>query len=67
MKFREVRRMLREDGWSPLPRTGTSHEHWVHTTKTGRVTVAGSDGDDVARGTLRNILRQAGLDWPPRR
>jgi len=35
-----------------------------HPEKPGAVTVAGHPGDDLARGTLRNILRQAGIERP---
>jgi predicted RNA binding protein YcfA (HicA-like mRNA interferase family) len=31
---------------------------FVHTTKKGRVTIAGHDGDDVPPGTLNSILKQ---------
>ena len=32
-----------------------------HPTKPGRVTIAGKLSDDIARGTLNSILKQAGL------
>ena len=61
MKFRDVIRMIEADGWTMLPRTGTSHRQFTHPTKPGRVTIAGEPGDDVYKGTLNNILKQAGL------
>jgi predicted RNA binding protein YcfA (HicA-like mRNA interferase family) len=60
MKVREVLRLLRDDGWYTVATRG-SHEQLKHPTKLGRVTVAGHPGDDLAPGTLKSILVQAGL------
>lgn len=60
MKVREVIRMLEEDGWR-LVGTRGSHRQYKHSTKPGRVTVAGKPSDDLAPGTLNSILNQAGL------
>jgi predicted RNA binding protein YcfA (HicA-like mRNA interferase family) len=60
MTFRDVRRLIREDGWFLVRQEG-SHEQYRHATKVGRVTIAGQDGRDVPMGTLRSILKQAGL------
>lgn len=61
MKVRRVLRMLRDDGWFEVSRRG-SHRQFRHADKTGRVTVAGKPSDDLAPGTLKSILRQAGLE-----
>ncbi len=61
MKVREVLRMLREDGWVIVRQRG-SHRQLAHPRKPGAVTVAGHPGDDIAPGTLKSILRQAGLE-----
>jgi predicted RNA binding protein YcfA (HicA-like mRNA interferase family) len=61
MKVREVLRLLRRDGWV-LDRQRGSHRQLRHPEKPGVVTVAGHPGDDLARGTLRSILRQARLE-----
>jgi predicted RNA binding protein YcfA (HicA-like mRNA interferase family) len=61
MKVREVMRMLRHDGWIEVARRG-SHRQLKHPTKRGRVTVPGKPSDDLAPGTLKSILKQAGLD-----
>lgn len=53
-------RILERDGWRQVAQRG-SHRQFRHPTKPGRVTVAGKAGDDMAAGTLGNILRQAGL------
>ena len=60
MKIRNVIRLLLEDGWF-LVATRGSHRQYKHPTKPGRVTVAGKPSDDVARGTLNSILKQAQL------
>ena len=53
--------LVKKDGWSKLPGKATAHRQFKHPSKPGRVTVSGNLGDDVAPGTLRSILRQAGL------
>jgi predicted RNA binding protein YcfA (HicA-like mRNA interferase family) len=60
MKVREVLRMLREDGWISVATKG-SHLQLKHPSKPGRVTVAGHPNEDLAPGTLKSILVQAGL------
>ena len=50
--------MLFDDGWY-LVATKGSHRQFKHPTKSGRVTVAGKPGDDLAAGTLGSILKQA--------
>jgi predicted RNA binding protein YcfA (HicA-like mRNA interferase family) len=41
-----------------------SHRQFKHRTKTGRVTVSGNLGDDMPKGTLASVKRQAGLKVP---
>jgi predicted RNA binding protein YcfA (HicA-like mRNA interferase family) len=60
MKVREVLRLLQDDGWF-LVRTKGSHRQFKHGRKSGRVTVAGANSDELAPGTLNSILKQAGL------
>jgi predicted RNA binding protein YcfA (HicA-like mRNA interferase family) len=60
MKVREVIKLIEEDGWF-LVATRGSHRQYKHSTKAGRVTVAGKPSDDLAPGTLNSILKQAGL------
>ena len=61
VKVRKVLRRLREDGWVQTAHSG-SHRQFEHPTKPGKVTVPGSPSDDLPPGTLRSILRQAGLE-----
>jgi predicted RNA binding protein YcfA (HicA-like mRNA interferase family) len=60
MKVREVIRLLEHNGWG-LVRTKGSHRHFQHSVKPGTVTVAGKLGLDVPIGTLKSILKRAGL------
>jgi len=60
MKVREVLALLKNDGWYQKTTEG-SHRQFKHLTKAGRVTVAGKLNDDLPRGTLNSVLKQAGL------
>jgi predicted RNA binding protein YcfA (HicA-like mRNA interferase family) len=60
VKVREVIRLLEAEGWQ-LVNTEGSHRQFKHPTKLGRVTVSGSLGDDMPKGTLASVKRQAGL------
>ncbi|MGH9315745.1 MAG: type II toxin-antitoxin system HicA family toxin [Thermoanaerobaculia bacterium] len=61
MKVREVIRLIEDDGWREVRITG-SHRQFKHPSKPGVVTVAGKPSLDVPPGTLRSILKQAGLE-----
>ncbi|MCG8684402.1 MAG: type II toxin-antitoxin system HicA family toxin [Desulfobacterales bacterium] len=52
--------IIEEDGWY-LSRIKGSHRQYKHNVKSGLVTIAGKPSDDIARGTLNSILKQAGL------
>ena len=61
MKVRDVLTMLREDGWIELKGKRISHRQFKHPKKSGKVTVAGHPSIELAPGTERSILKQAGL------
>ncbi|HUE71491.1 MAG TPA: type II toxin-antitoxin system HicA family toxin [Pirellulaceae bacterium] len=61
MTVREVIKQLADDGWIEVAQRG-SHRQFKHPTKPGKVTVPGRLGDAVRIGTLKSILRQAGLE-----
>ena len=63
MKVREVIRLLEDVGWALVSQEG-SHRQFKHATKSGRVTVSGNLGDDMPKGTLASVKRQAGLKVP---
>jgi predicted RNA binding protein YcfA (HicA-like mRNA interferase family) len=52
--------MLEQDGWRLVRQKG-SHRQFKHRSKRGTVTVAGHMSDEMPRGTLNSVLRQAGL------
>lgn len=66
LTFNQVVAMLRQDGFEYL-RTRGSHHHYKHPAR-GRVVVPrpSRGNKELARGTLRNIYRQAGWDWKTR-
>ena len=53
-------RLVQGDGWEVVSTEG-SHRQFKHPIKPGRVTVSGSLGDDMPKGTLASVKRQAGL------
>ncbi len=61
MKVRDVIRLLNQEGWEQVSQKG-SHRQFTHATKAGKVTVPGKLSDDLPIGTLKSILRQAGLE-----
>jgi predicted RNA binding protein YcfA (HicA-like mRNA interferase family) len=60
VKVRDILKALGKDGWLFKNQQG-SHQHFVHPVKPGKVTVNGHPSDEVAPGTLKSIMRQAGL------
>lgn len=60
MKIRDVIKMIENDGWYQVGQKG-SHRQFKHPVKLGRVTVAGHPSEEMAKGTLNNIFKQAGL------
>ena len=59
-RVREIIKLIESDGWRLVAQKG-SHRQYKHLTKTGRVTVSGKPNLEIPTGTLRNILKQAGL------
>ena len=60
IKVRDLIRMVEKEGWQ-LVRTTGSHRHYRHPTKPGTITIPGHASDELAIGTERSILKQAGL------
>jgi predicted RNA binding protein YcfA (HicA-like mRNA interferase family) len=60
MKVEKIIEMLQEDGWY-LDRQNGSHRQFKHHIKRGCVTVSGKLSDDLAKGTLNSVLKQAGM------
>ena len=59
-KVRDVMKLIEQDGWFIVRMKG-SHRQYKHSEKIGLVTIPGHPRDDVAPGTLNNVLKQAGL------
>jgi predicted RNA binding protein YcfA (HicA-like mRNA interferase family) len=60
MKVSALIKDLEADGWYQV-RTKGDHRQFKHRIKSGLVTVSGKLSDDVRKGTLGSVLRQAGL------
>jgi predicted RNA binding protein YcfA (HicA-like mRNA interferase family) len=60
-KVRDIIKLITQDGWY-LVSTEGSHRQYKHPVKAGRVTIAGHPSDDLARGTLKSILKQAQIE-----
>jgi predicted RNA binding protein YcfA (HicA-like mRNA interferase family) len=63
MKVRDIIKLIEADGWYRVPAKG-GHRQYKHSTKPGRVTIAGHPGHDLAPGTLNSIIKQAQLKKP---
>ncbi|EPA2505491.1 type II toxin-antitoxin system HicA family toxin [Acinetobacter baumannii] len=59
MKSLDLVKMIEADGWY-LDRIKGSHHHFKHPTKRGIVTIP-HPKKDLPSGTVKNILKQAGL------
>ncbi|MCO6058082.1 type II toxin-antitoxin system HicA family toxin [Pseudomonas sp. MOB-449] len=59
MRSRELIKLIEADGWFEVDVKG-SHHQFKHPTRKGRVTVP-HPKSDLPEGTVRNILKQAGL------
>jgi predicted RNA binding protein YcfA (HicA-like mRNA interferase family) len=60
MKIRDAIRLIEDDGWY-LARSRGDHRQFKHQSKPGLVTISGKLGDDIRKGTLNSVLKQAGL------
>jgi predicted RNA binding protein YcfA (HicA-like mRNA interferase family) len=60
VKVRDVIRMVEQDGWHRVVTQGDRRQY-KHPSKPGRVTISGHPGDDMPKGTLASIRRQARL------
>ena len=60
MKFREVEKILLDDGWVFKNAKG-SHNQYIHPTKPGKVTIPNHRGD-LDPKTVESIFRQASIN-----
>jgi len=56
----QVIRLLEKNGWVLKTQKG-SHKQFVHPEKSGKITVASHGKKEIPPGTLKSILKQAGL------
>jgi predicted RNA binding protein YcfA (HicA-like mRNA interferase family) len=59
-KVRDAIRLVEAHGWRWV-RTRGSHRQFVHPHRPGTVTIAGRPSRQLAEGTWKSILRQAGI------
>ena len=59
MRFREIEKIVLNDGWE-LVDVRVSHHQYKHLTKTGKVTIPNHRGD-IPQRVVNSILKQAGL------
>lgn len=57
MRFNEIEKILLKDGWYFKNAKG-SHNHYVHPTKKGKVTIPNHPGD-IHPNIIKSILKQA--------
>lgn len=62
VKVSKILRDLRADGWVKVHQVG-SHRQFKHPTKKGKVTVNGSESEDVWGMKLKSIESQSGLEF----
>jgi len=60
MKYNELFRLLKNDGWYEVRQSG-SHVIMKHHEKTEQLTVPYHAGKEVKKGLLTAILKQAGI------
>ena len=58
--MKEIIKIIEQNGWF-MVRSKGSHRQFKHNNKKGVVTIAGNLNDDLAKGTLNSILKQADL------
>jgi predicted RNA binding protein YcfA (HicA-like mRNA interferase family) len=60
MTSKEVIKLLEKNGWSEARQTG-SHKVFKHLENPNNIAVPVHSGKDIPIGTLKNILKTAGL------
>jgi predicted RNA binding protein YcfA (HicA-like mRNA interferase family) len=60
-KVKEMIKLIEDDGWHLKTHHGTGHRQYMHSVKTGKVTINGKLSDDLDHFVVNSILKQAGL------
>ncbi len=61
MKFKEIEKIIKKDGWK-LERINGSHHHYKHPTKKGTVTIP-RHNKDLRLGTVKSIFEQGEINY----
>jgi len=61
VKYRDIVKLIEQDGWY-WKRSSGSHRVYKHLAKPGTVVIAYHGAKDIPEGTLKSILKQAGLE-----
>lgn len=61
MTFRELDKLLKKNGWVQIRSKG-SHFHYKHPEKPNTISVPNHNGKDIKTGTVKSIMKQAGLE-----
>ena len=59
MRFRELEKIIKKDGWYLVDIQG-SHHQYKHDEKPGKVTIPNHPGD-IPQRVVNSIMKQAGL------
>ena len=60
MKVQEIIRIIEKKGWRLVSQKG-SHRQYKHAAIPGRVTIPGNLNDDLPKGTVNSVFKQAGI------
>jgi predicted RNA binding protein YcfA (HicA-like mRNA interferase family) len=60
MKVKEIIRIIEKKGWHLVSQKG-SHRQYKHAAIPGRVTIPGNLNDDLPKGTVNSVFKQAGI------
>lgn len=60
MRFREIEKLILQDGWYQISQVG-SHHQYKHNIKSGKVTIPEHKGKEINLTVVKLILKQAGL------
>jgi predicted RNA binding protein YcfA (HicA-like mRNA interferase family) len=64
VRYQEVVKKLKKMGCQEIPRKGSgSHRKWYNPKSNNIVPIPDWGNKDLKIGTLRQIIRQLGLDW----
>lgn len=63
MNVRDDIRLIQSDGWHLAAIRG-SHRQYRHSSKRGRITIAGRATDQIGAGALGSVRKQAKLKGP---